>query len=242
MKRIAGILLAVAIPLSMVVADFAADGGWLLLFDKSPRLVSPQDEVTRTDTVTINNVHVDTLELAAPIDTTTPMPQFAVLTFIVGDNTDTVRHVFAVAPTGDTLFLLTALEDSTAANDSAVVEWYTDETALDTAWAGIEKRMPTCASYSLIARLNSINHSDSCGVIVVFRNRTEDGGTWATIFTAYLDSAAMADTFTSFGDSATAWLIGDQWQTIVILADSVGGVTGRQLVTDIDALIRCKKY
>lgn len=241
MKRSLVLFWILAVFATALAFDFAADGGWLRLFEQRLKVTSPQDAVIRTDTVTINNVHVDTLELAAALDTV--VAQWGVLTFIVGDNTDTVRYVFAVAPTGDTLFLSAPLEDSTAANDSAIVEFYSDDLVVDTTEGRVFKghEVGTCRFHGLTARIREVNHSDSCGVIIVVRNRLHDLGDWVTFLTATLDSS-YTDTTIVWADSlADGTLPGDQWQVLVIAADSVGGVANRVFSFKPEVFLQCSK-
>lgn len=239
MKRVAILVAVLLVSAAVAFAEFGADGGFLSLFADEVVRVADVDTVIRTDTVTINNVHVDTIELASALDTV--VAQWGILTFIVGDNTDTVRYVATVAPTGDTLFLSADLEDSTAANDSAIVEWYSDRVTVDTVATVAHEWPYAFGSNVFVSRLVSMTQDDSTGVKIVGQSKIGSNDEWYEVFAHTLDEDGEEAT-TAFGDTnASGYYVGNYFRTLVITYDSTGGEADRINATKVEVYWRGRK-
>lgn len=249
MKRIIGIGLIVLAVAGIASADwnFNRDGG---VFDfglaKKMSLTSPVDTVILTDTIGILNItksklYFDSLTWAA----SAAPSQWAKITFFDGSNRDTVRysqHASAWGPRDTLVIRGDSLSANTAATDSAIVEWYSNGVATCTTRSPIVPHQLTALAHIVLtARILEMNHFDSTGVKMVVRNRMGDNGDWHTMWVAYLDTIEEVDT--AFGGDTTGGnFIGDQWDVLVIQADSTGSETNRRFVVRPELLLRGRKY
>lgn len=249
MKRVFGIGLIVLVVAGIAAADwnFNRDGG---VFDfglpRKMKLDAPTDTVILTDTIGVLNVsksklYFDSLTWAA----SAAPSQWAKITFFDGANQDTVRysqHASAWGPRDTLVIRGDSLAANTAATDSVIVEWYSNGTSIDTTQAPVEPyELSALAHIVLTARITEMNLFDSTGVKMVVRNRMGDHGDWHTMWVAYFDTIEEMDTAFS-GDTTGGNFIGDQWDVLVILADSTGSGTNRRLVVTPELLLRGRKY
>lgn len=249
MKRIFGIGLIVLVVAGIASADwnFERDGGVFSFgLPKKMTLTSPVDTVILTDTIGILNVtksklYFDSLTWAA----SAAPSQWAKITFFDGANDDTVRysqHASAWGPRDTLVIRGDSLAANTAATDSAIVQWYSNGTTIDTTQSPVRPyKLSALAHIVLTARVLEMNHFDSTGVKIVVRNRMGANGAWHTVWVAYLDTVEEIDT--AFGGDTTGGnFIGDEWDVLTILADSLGSGTNRELVVTPELLIRGRKY
>lgn len=232
MRRMVGLLLVVAVMSGVAVADFFTDGGFFPLIAKTQvSLRSPVDTVLLRDTFVVANANNDTLTFAGATFTT-PTSQWAKLTFLSGDNEDSVRYAnkFSGDASDDSVWLTEDLSVATSVGDSILVEFYSDLTTVDTTEFRIYKeRLAVFEKFTFLARCIDLNVFDSSGIKLVVQNRWGDDGAWTTIWTAYLDTIEEQDTVMN-GDTTSAGVwFGDQWQGLAILEDSVGGSAVRSV-------------
>lgn len=235
-KRTVTVLAMLIVWSAVALASFAANGGWVRIFREVANVTAPVDTVLHVDTLTILNATSSRLEFDST-SWTTPVGQWTKLTFTTGDNADTVRYGYYASPFGakDSIFITgDSLSAATAANDSVIVEWYSNIVKADTTISATYFDVPAFYHNSFLARAVDLSNLDSTGLTYVVQTRVGDNGTWQTFATLGLmtetDTAvAKADTLGS-----SNLLMGNQIRILRIFVDSVGGTVRRtQLESEV---------
>lgn len=213
-------------------ADFNRDGGWLKIFKNIDEVFGPIDSVILVDTVLIINVQNDTIRMGGG-EFAFPAPaQYGRITFHTGNNADTVRYFDKANgdASDDTLWLTVDLTVATANGDSAIVEWFSNLTAVDTVTQTL-KEAPVFARNAFLTRITNLSNLDSTGVTFIGQTRVDDSGTWVTFMTTTL--MAEGDSSVAFADtlSAANLFFGNQIQFKRIFVDSLGGVPRKTAVS-----------
>lgn len=243
LKRVAILVAVLLVSAAVAFAEFGADGGFLSLFADEIVTVADLDTIVlASDTVGIINAQNDTLRLAGGEFTTAPS-QWGEITFITGANTDTVRYFSKASgdDSDDSLWLTVDLTTATSANDSAVINWYSDRVTVDTVATVAHEWPYAFGSNVFVSRLVSMTQDDSTGVKIVGQSKIGSNDEWYEVFAHTLDEDGEEAT-TAFADTnASGYYVGNYFRTLVITYDSTGGEADRINATKVEVYWRGRK-